>query len=161
MTRATSDLNPFPFKAWCSNLGFCGTTTKLTHPSVAVLVLRKGVPERMVSNCSNDTKQNSEPPKGFQRIGNHGPFKIDGECFWLKAKKTRPIRKITGDLHRLIQMSANLSSKTPTANGETSRNFQLSAFVFRRLGLPNRAGYLQHIRSAVTNDRETSANNLT
>ncbi|KAM4066213.1 glycosyl hydrolases family 18 domain-containing protein [Hirsutella rhossiliensis] len=72
-TVSLAHLNPYPLKACCSNWGFCG-------------VFPAQCDNTCVSNCGNEIKQNSGPPKKFQRIGYYESFGLERECLLLQAK---------------------------------------------------------------------------
>lgn len=89
-TTPMADLNPCPLKACCSNWGFCGPFTAHCDihapPNGGPGAKLPGFQNTCVSNCGNDIKQNSGPPKSFGRIGYYESWNLQRDCLWLKAE---------------------------------------------------------------------------
>ncbi|KAF4450549.1 glycoside hydrolase family 18 protein [Fusarium austroafricanum] len=89
-STSLADLNPCPLKACCSNWGFCGVFPDHCKDNApeggGPGSKKKGFQNTCVSNCGNNIKENSGPPKEFGRIGYYEAYNLERDCLWLKAK---------------------------------------------------------------------------
>ncbi|QPH01779.1 hypothetical protein C2857_005982 [Epichloe festucae Fl1] len=163
-----ADLNPCPLKACCSNWGFCGVfpahCDKHAPEGGGPGTKEKGFQNTCVSNCGNEIKQNSGPPKEFQRIGYYESFGLSRDCLWLKAKNSNTDgtythihwgfadiepntwRPLVNDSHKQWEDFKKLDVKKILSFGGWAYSTEPATYNI--------------IRSAIINNRETFASNL-